>query len=121
MLKLGDIPETYDWNVTVKMPHNGSYKKSTVKVTFNLLPHDERTNLHEQIQQANESGNTEDAENDFFDKVFVGWVDGQIKDENGENLEVTEDSKQQMLSITEFRNAVIHGYLESANGEKQKN
>ncbi len=121
MFKLSEIPETYDWTVTVKMPHNGSYKKSTIKVTFNLLPHDERKNLMEQIEQASESGDTEDAENDFFDKVFVGWVDGQIKDENGEDLQVNDDSKRQVLSISEVRKAIITGYFDSVTGEKQKN
>lgn len=123
MFKLSDVTDTYAWTITVKLPNNGSYKKMPVKVDFNRLPHDERVKLLEQIQSTTDIENTESVENDFFDKVFVGWQKGQVKDENGEDLEVTEDSKRQVLAISEFRQAVIDGYFASVAGDrlKQKN
>lgn len=120
MFKLSDVADTYPWTVTVKMPHNGSYKKMPVKVDFNRLPHDERVQMLEKIHSANNIENTEEVENDFFDKVFAGWHAGQVKDEDGKDLEVNEDSKRQVLAISEFRQAVIEGYFDSVGGNKLK-
>lgn len=123
MFKLSDVADTYPWTITIKMPHNGSYKKMPVKVTFNRLPHDERVRLLEVIQSANDIHNAESVENDFFDKVLAGWLPGQIKGEDDEDLEFNEDSKRQLLAISEFRQAVIEGYFDSVAGNKlhQKN
>lgn len=123
MFKLSDVTDTYPWTITIMMPHNGSYKKLPVKVNFNRLPHDERVTLMERIQSTNGVEHTEDVENDFFDKVLAGWHDGQIKDEDGEDLEFNEDSKRQLLTISEFRQALIDGYFDSVAGNKlhQKN
>ena len=120
MFKLSDVTDNYPWTITVKLPSNGSYKKMPVKVNFNRLPHDERVRLQERIQSAGDVENTEEVENEFFDKVFAGWQEGQVKDENGEDLEVNEDSKRQVLSISEFRQAVIEGYFDSVAGNKLK-
>lgn len=123
MFKLSDVTDTYPWTVTVKMPHNGSYKKMPVKVNFNRLPHDERVRLLEVIQATNDVYNAESVENDFFDKVLAGWLPGQIKDVDGEELDFNEDSKRQLLAISEFRQALIEGYFDSVAGNKltQKN
>lgn len=120
MFKLSDVADTYPWTITIKMPHNGSYKKNPVKVNFNRLPHEERTALMEKIQTTHDIENIEEVENDFFDKVLAGWQPGQIKGENGEDLEFNEDSKRQLLSISEFRQAVIDGYFDSVVGDKAK-
>ncbi|PNK59466.1 hypothetical protein [Psychrobacter sp. FDAARGOS_221] len=120
MFKLSDVTDTYPWTVTIKMPHNGSYKKTTVKVDFNRLPHDERMRLMERIQTTQDVESVEEVENDFFDKVFAGWHAGQVKDENGDDLEVTDDTKRQVLTISEFRQAVIDGYFDSVAGDKLK-
>ncbi|UNK05841.2 hypothetical protein MN210_03380 [Psychrobacter raelei] len=120
MFKLSDVADTYPWTVTVKMPYNGSYKKTTVKVDFNRLPHDERMRLMERIQTTQDVESVEEVENDFFDKVFVGWQAGQVKDENGDDLEVNDDTKRQLLTISEFRQAVIDGYFDSVAGDKLK-
>lgn len=123
MFKLSDVTDVYPWTVTIKMPYNGSYKKTSVKVDFNRLPHDERVRLMEDINTSNASDDTENVENDFFDKIFAGWHAGQIKNEDGEDLEFNEDSKRQLLSISEFRQALIDGYFDSVAGNKlhQKN
>ena len=123
MFKLSDVTDTYPWTVTIKMPHNGSYKKTTVKVDFYRLPHDERVRLLEMIQSTSTVDDTENVESDFFDKILAGWHKGQIKDEDGEDLEFNEDSKRQLLAISEFRQAVIEGYFDSVGGNKlhQKN
>lgn len=123
MFKLSDVADTYPWTITIKMPYNGSYKKTSVKVDFNRLPHDERVRLMERIQSTHDIEHTEDVESDFFDKVLAGWHAGQIKDEDGEDLEFNEDSKRQLLAISEFRQAVIDGYFDSVAGNKlhQKN
>lgn len=123
MFKLSDVADTYPWTITIKMPHNGSYKKMPVKVTFNRLPHDERVRLLERVQASHQVESEADIENDFFDKVLAGWLPGQIKDENDADLEFNEDSKRQLLAISEFRQAVIEGYFDSVAGNKltQKN
>ncbi|WP_298978407.1 hypothetical protein [uncultured Psychrobacter sp.] len=123
MFKLSDVADTYPWTITIKMPYNGSYKKTSVKVDFNRLPHDERVSLLEMIQSTSAVDDTENVENDFFDKILAGWHKGQIKDVDGEDLEFDEDSKRLMLSISEFRQAVIEGYFDSVGGNKlhQKN
>ena len=123
MFKLSDVTDVYPWTVTIKMPYNGSYKKTSVKVDFYRLPHDERVSLMERIQSTHDVEHTEDVENDFFDKVLAGWLPGQIKGEDNEDLEFNEDSKRQLLSISEFRQAVIDGYFDSVAGNKlhQKN
>ena len=122
MFKLSDVADTYPWTITIKMPYNGSYRKTTVKVDFNRLPHDERVHLLERVQ-ATQAEHEEEIENEFFDKVLAGWHKGQIKDEDGEDLEFNEDSKRQLLAISEFRQAVIEGYFDSVGGNKlhQKN
>lgn len=121
MFKLSDATNTYPWTITVKMPFNGSYKKLPVKVTFNRLPHDERVDLQNQINDAvNDADSRQDVENDFFNKVFAGWADGQVKDEEGNDLEVNEDNKQAVLAISEFRIAVMDGYFDSIEGNKIK-
>ena len=123
MFKLSDVADTYPWTITIKMPHNGSYKKTSVKVNFNRLPHDERVRLMEAINTSNAVDDTENVENDFFDKILAGWLPGQIKNEDGEDLEFNDDSKRQLLTISEFRQAVIDGYFDSVAGNKlhQKN
>ena len=123
MFKLSDVTDTYPWTVTIKMPHNGSYKKTAVKVDFYRLPHDERVRLLEMIQSTSTVDDTENVESDFFDKILAGWHKGQIKGEDGEDLEFDEDSKRQLLAISEFRQAVIEGYFDSVGGNKlhQKN
>ena len=123
MFKLSDVTDTYPWTVTIKMPHNGSYKKTAVKVDFYRLPHDERVRLLEMIQSTSTVDDTENVESDFFDKILAGWHKGQIKDEDSEDLEFNEDSKRQLLAISEFRQAVIEGYFDSVGGNKlhQKN
>lgn len=123
MFKLSDVTDTYPWTITIKMPHNGSYKKTTVKVDFYRLPHDERVRLLEVIQSTTDVGNAESVENEFFDKILASWHKGQIKGEDGEDLEFDEDSKRQLLAISEFRQAVIDGYFDSVGGNKlhQKN
>lgn len=123
MFKLSDVADTYPWTITIKMPYNGSYKKTTVKVDFYRLPHDERVRLLEMIQSTSTVDDTENVESDFFDKILAGWHDGQIKDEDGEDLEFNEDSKRQLLAISEFRQALIDGYFDSVAGNKlhQKN
>ncbi|WP_434352989.1 hypothetical protein VH441_07265 [Psychrobacter sp. HD31] len=121
MFKLSDATDTYHWAITVKMPFNGSYKKLPVKVTYNRLPHDERVDLQNQINDAvNDADSRQDAENNFFNKVFAGWADGQVKDEEGNDLEVNEGNKQALLGITEFRTAVMDGYFDSIEGNKIK-
>ena len=123
MFKLSDVADTYPWTITIKMPYNGSYKKTPVKVDFNRLPHDERVRLLEVIQSTNDVDNAESVENEFFDKILAGWHKGQIKGEDGEDLEFDEDSKRQLLAISEFRQALIEGYFDSVGGNKlyQKN
>ena len=123
MFKLSDVTDVYPWTVTIKMPYNGSYKKTSVKVDFYRLPHDERVRLMEDINTSKASDDTENVENDFFDKIFAGWHVGQIKGEDGEDLEFNEDSKRQLLAISEFRQALIDGYFDSVAGNKlhQKN
>ena len=77
----------------------------------------------EAINTSNAVDDTENVENDFFDKILAGWLPGQIKNEDGEDLEFNDDSKRQLLTISEFRQAVIDGYFDSVAGNKlhQKN
>lgn len=127
MFKIDKLQNKYSWTVTVKVPNNGQYDKFTVKVTYNRLPHEERMALLDRITEIS-GGDGDDIakmrdfnsyEDDLLEKVFAGWEKGQVSDENGE-VEADAAGRAKLLSITEFRNAVIAGYQESVGGEKAK-
>ncbi len=126
MFKIQSLKPTYSWNVVVKIPNNGSYDKFTVKVLYNRLPHDERMSLLEKIGDIAGSDNDIDNlkaytayEDELLEKVFAGWEKGQITDEDGE-VEPDAAGIAKVLSITEFRKAVLDGYQQSVGGEKAK-
>ncbi|MBS9777632.1 MAG: hypothetical protein KGV50_02605 [Gammaproteobacteria bacterium] len=58
-------------------------------------------------------------EDEFFARVFAGWEAGQIS--NGdEALEDTPENRAAVLSISEFRMALIAGYFKSFGGDAKK-
>ncbi len=58
-------------------------------------------------------------EDELLEQVFAGWEKGQITDEDGE-VEPDAAGIAKVLSITEFRKAVLDGYQQSVGGEKAK-
>lgn len=127
MFKIDKLQNKYNWTITVKIPNNGQYDKFCVKVIYKRLPHDERIALLDRISEISDGGEGDAVkirqfnayENELLEKVFAGWEKGQISDENGE-IEPDTMGIAKVLSITEFRNAVIAGYQESVGGEKAK-
>ncbi len=121
MFNIDKLQDTFSWKIEVKMPNNGTFEKIPVRVKYNRLPHNEKIALIEQM------GNTDKlelaqiplAENDIFDRVFAGWEKGQVKDNNGD-LEDTPENRAKLLTITEFRLALLKGFTQSMGGDKGK-
>lgn len=127
MLKIDKLSNLYTWQIAVKIPNNGQFDKLLVRVKYHRLPHDERMQLLNQITElaGKEGDDTEKLkafnqyQDELLNKVFAGWEKGQVTDESGE-VEDDAAGREQLLQITEFRNALMAGYQESVGGEKIK-
>ncbi|MBR0573684.1 MULTISPECIES: hypothetical protein [Pasteurellaceae] len=121
MFNIDKLQDTYTWKVEVKIPNNGTFEKIAVRVKYNRLPHNEKISLIEQMESTSKLELTQipAAENDVFDRIFAGWEKGQIKDNNGE-VEDTPENRAKLLNITEFRIALLQGFMQSMGGDLGK-
>lgn len=118
MFNLNELQNHYRWKIIVKMPKNGSFEKIPVYVNYFRLPHDEKLQLLNEIDKA-QGMHALESEDKMLNQIFQGWDEGEIK--NGkENLPNTEENRQKLLNISEFRLAIMEGFLASMGGDKGK-
>lgn len=125
MFKLDKLKDTYEWPIKLELPNGGSNSKYDIKVKFNRLPHDERQTLLSRLSELDSEATPnqqlmqiEGYMADMIDRVFAGWVSGQIQDAEGNDFPDTDENKAYMLNVSEFRAAVFKGYQESQGGKK---
>lgn len=100
---------TVKWPVTVKVPRDGgSTADQKFTAVFEILDKDQIDGLcPEKIDEA------------LLARAFVGW-DG-IKDEAGNAVEFSEDTKAAVIKIPFVCLALLQAYGEAANGRRAKN
>jgi len=113
MFKLALNP-TYSWPVSVEVPTDGGkYEEATFQAVFKRGTVTDYQELHKRM----DSG-----EINFMDEarsVLVGW--DEVVGEGGQPVEFSEVSREQLLQIPRFAEAIFWAYVRSATGAKVKN
>ena len=110
MFSLADMPEEYTWPVKVQIPNAGKKVEKTFKGRFKLLDRDEAEEVVRRMREGDEDAS-------LAASVFVGWVEGEIKEEDGSAMEPTEENIAWMLQKPPVYSAVMRAYSESMGGE----
>lgn len=105
---------TYTWPVMLELPTDGGKtEKQTFDAEFKRLT---QTRVDE-IRSAVERGEMRDSE--LAREAMVGW--SGIVDGDGEQVQFSEKSRDQLLDIPQVSGAVVTALLGSMSGAKRKN
>lgn len=108
MFRIQKSDEPISWPVTVKIPKDeGKTVKATFTAKFKLLPEDEQATVSAQ------------GDSDFIAAVLIGW-DG-VQDEAGNDLQFSNEARDQLAKISYVKTAIISAYFSCANGVAAKN
>lgn len=106
-----DIAESYKWKVLINIPRDNSYIERSFQGRFALLDQDELLQMRD--------GNFAADDREMAGKVLIGWEG--IKNEDGEEIQYSNEAKERLLNIPYVCHGVVVSFLESLSGAKQKN
>jgi hypothetical protein len=106
--------DSYLWPVKIELPKDGgSYHKHTFQALFKRIPQSELKKLIEgEVEKA-------PTDNEFCKAVMIGWKD--IKDEESNDVEYSEENLEKLLEIPMVAKTIVTTYLDSIAGSKVKN
>jgi hypothetical protein len=109
--KVSKLVSEYKWPTKVQVPNNGKYDVILFTGIYRKPNEEERAQIAEDLR-----GGSLDL-NDLARRIFAGWEDGQVQDEDGEPLPATPENVARLLADDDVRDAVIAAYTESRQGK----
>jgi hypothetical protein len=100
------------WPVTVDVPVAGKHVSHIFNARFAIPVGEEATTILDEIMggQVDEIG--------LCRKIWVGWQEGHVQDEDGSPLPETPDNLEHFVSLPYFRRGLIRSYIEAQAGKK---
>lgn len=102
------------WPVKVDVPVDGRHATHEFSAHFVLLDQDE---IDETL--GGEYNEDESADRDLLRKVLVGWK--QVANEDGNEIEFSDEARDRILKIPYVRIALVRAYFKAIAGRRQKN
>ena len=112
MFKLSNAVTEYSWPVQIEVPRDGKFVVHQINGRFRI-PVDEDA---EQIRDDLRAGQVDEIE--LARRIFIGWDDGQVQDDDGSPLEPTEEAIGRLIRLPYFRRGVIKSFIESNAGKQ---
>lgn len=112
MFSLKNAVTEYTWPVDVQVPSDGKYLPYRFKGRFALLQGDDAGEVREMFR----SGQFEELE--LTRRVFIGWPEGEVGDEEGNPLPPDADNIETMIQLPYVRKAILDAYIDSLQGRK---
>lgn len=100
----------YQWPVTVEVPDNGRHRPHVFTGLFRIPVAEEAQELLASVRRG------EIDELDFCRRVWSGWADGHIQEDDGTPLPPTPDHIEFFVQLPYFRRGLIRAYLDSQAG-----
>lgn len=113
---LSHEPKTFIEEFTVNEPTEKGVVKRSVRLRFNFVPEKE---LNATAQQAGFEDPVQ-SDIDTFKKIVNGWPEGQIKDDEGQNVEPSDAAIEALAHVSYLRFPAIKKYLAVMRGEKPR-
>jgi|GEM_PF-6768598 len=113
---LSQEPKTFVQEFLVNEPTEKGQVKRSMKLRFNIVP--EKV-LNETAQAAGFEDPVQ-SDIDTFKKIVNGWPEGQIKDDNGENIEPSDAAIEALAQVSFLRYPAIKAYLAAMRGDKPR-
>jgi hypothetical protein len=105
-------PDYFVWPVTVQVPQDGgTFIKRTFKVKFALKAQSEMDAAVDALRQD---------DIDILRDLVVGWPDGEVQDNSGQNIDFAEETRDKLIDIPYVRTGLLTAYFNAANGNKVK-
>ena len=99
---------SYKWPVSVDVPvDGGKFKKETFTAVFKKIS---RSGFNELVESGDDA---------LIDEIIEGWEG--IKDEDGNELEFSDEAKSVLFDDPYVLRAVITAYTDSITGSQAKN
>lgn len=106
--------ESYFWPVKIQLPKSGGgFSNHEFQALFKRIP---QSDLKKLIEGEEGKAPTDKA---FCEAVMIGWKD--VKDEEGNDLEFSDETFNQLLEIPQVAQTLVNAYVDSIAGSKVKN
>jgi len=100
------------WPVSVDVPTQGKHQTSIFNGRFRIPVGEDATAIIDEI-----TGGQID-EIALCKKVWVGWQEGHVQDEDGSPLPETQDNIDYFLQLPYFRRGLIRAYVDAQAGKR---
>lgn len=108
MFVLKEVSDGFTWPVDIKTPaDNGGFKKNRIQIDFTALRQSE---IDEHLVADDKA---------LLLEVVTGW--SGVQDEDGNELEFSEEALERLLDIPAARIAMVTTYLQGVGGYERKN
>lgn len=100
------------WPVTVEVPANGKHQPHLFTGRFRIPVDEEAKQVLDEIL----SGQVDEIA--LCRRVWIGWQEGHVQDEDGSPLPETPDNIEFFIQLPYFRRGLMRAYVESQAGRK---
>lgn len=102
----------FHWPATIEVPNDGRFETFVISARFRIPNEDESDSILQDIMQGQVN------ELELVRRIWVGWKEGHIEDDDGTPLPPTPENLEHFLRMPYFRRGLIRAYLESNAGKK---
>lgn len=100
------------WPVTVEVPANGKHQPHIFTARFSIPVGDEAKGIIDEIM----GGQVDEIS--LCRRIWVGWQEGHIQEDDGSPLPETPDNIEHFIGLPYFRRGLIRAYVEAQAGRK---
>lgn len=111
MFKRSQAVTEYTWPVQIEVPHGGKYLTHQIDGRFRIPVDEDAESIRDELR----SGQVDEIE--LARRIFIGWADGHVQDDDGSNMEPTVENIEFFLRLPYFRRGVIRAFIDSNAGK----